>query len=177
MSRELRTTLGIMLCTLLLGAPLIFANAPQAQGTSSYLALVFQLAPSATPPGLPTITPRLPRPTKTPTATPTLPPPTFNGCQADPNPAAAPHYPIRIMSINKVAETVTLQNVSTTAISLSGWTMCSITGNQQHPIGGTLAAGQSQTFPGPAGSIWNNTAEDDGALYNPSGQLVSYFNN
>jgi hypothetical protein len=37
-------------------------------------------------------------------------------------------------------------------------------------------SGASQTFSGPAGNIWNNSAEDDGALYNPNGQLVSYFN-
>jgi hypothetical protein len=54
--------------------------------------------------------------------------------------------------------------------------MCSITGNQEHPISGTLAAGASQTFSGPAGNIWNNSNPDPGALYNPAGQLVSYFN-
>jgi hypothetical protein len=53
--------------------------------------------------------------------------------------------------------------------------MCSITGNQHHPIGGTLAPGQSQTFGNPGGPIWNNSSPDPGALYNPNGQLVSYY--
>src|SRR5690349_11494806 len=113
MSRELRTTLAIMLAVLILGAPIIFADAPQTQGTTSYLALVFQLKPSAapTPPpptinvGPPILTPtstQTPLPTAifVPTSTPTLPPPTLNGCQADPNPSAAPNYPVRITAIN-----------------------------------------------------------------------------
>jgi hypothetical protein len=110
-----------------------------------------------------------------PTATQTLPPPTYNGCQADPNSNAAPNYPVKITNINKVAESVTLQNVSTSAIDLTGWQMCSITGNQHHPISGILAAGASQTFVNTGGPIWNNSTADPGALYNPAGQLVSYF--
>src|SRR5262249_14835087 len=97
----------------------MFSVGPTAtQGTTSYLALVFQLKPSATPTpppptvntGPPTLIPTI-RPTRTPapTATPTLPPPTYNGCQADPNTSAAPNYPIKITSINKVAESVTLR--------------------------------------------------------------------
>jgi hypothetical protein len=54
--------------------------------------------------------------------------------------------------------------------------MWSIIGNQDHPISGALAPGASQTFSGPAGNIWNNSSPDPGALYNPEGQLVSYFN-
>ena len=43
-------------------------------------------------------------------------------------------------------------------------------------IGGTLAAGETRAFPyAGSGTIWNNFEPDDGALYNPSGQLVSYF--
>jgi hypothetical protein len=44
MSRELRTTLAIIAVVLLLGAPLIFADAPT-PSTSSYLALIFQNTP------------------------------------------------------------------------------------------------------------------------------------
>jgi hypothetical protein len=111
-----------------------------------------------------------------PTATPTLPPPSYNNCQMDPNANAAPNYPIQITNINKDLETVTLLNKSTSAIDLTNWNMCSITGNQHHPIGGVINPGQSIAFPGPAGRIWNNTSADPGALYNPDGQLVSYFN-
>jgi hypothetical protein len=99
----------------------------------------------------------------------------LNGCQADPNPNAAPNYPVDIVAIDKSAETVTLKNVSTSDINLDGWTMCSVTANQQHPIGGTLQPGESRVFPGPAGNIWNNSSSDPGALYNTNGQLVSYF--
>ena len=182
MSRELRTTLAIMIVVLVVFSPAIFA-APGPANTN-YLALIMRIvAPTAVPTAtvaapptktpIPTITPK---PTVGPTATPTLPPPSYNNCQSDPNSGAAPNYPVRITAINKVAETVTLKNVSASTIDLTGWQMCSITGNQHHPISGTLAPGASQTFPGPAGSIWNNSSPDPGALYNPNGQLVSYFN-
>jgi hypothetical protein len=97
-------------------------------------------------------------------------------CDTPPNAASAPNYPIRIVSINKVGETVTLQNVSTSSINLSGWKMCSITGGQQHPISGSLAAGETKVFTNSGGPIWNNASPDPGALYNPNGQLVSYKN-
>jgi hypothetical protein len=105
-----------------------------------------------------------------------LPPPTYNNCQADPNPSAAPNYPLRIVGINKVAETVTLQNVSGETIDLSGWTMCTVTGYQHHPISGTIGPGAYRPFVNDGGPIWNNSSPDPGALYNPNGQLVSYFN-
>jgi hypothetical protein len=131
----------------------------------------------------PTLTPTttiipttIPTATIGPTSTPQLPPPSYNNCQADPNPSAAPDYPVRIVDIDKGAETVTLRNVTTgDRIDLSSWEMCSITGNQHHPIFGTLAPGETRTFSGPAGFIWNNSSEDDGALYNGQGQLVSYW--
>jgi hypothetical protein len=116
-----------------------------------------------------------PQPTIAPAPAPQLPPPSYNNCQADPNPGAAPNAPIKIVTVNKGDETVTLQNVSGAAISLDGWRMCSIRGNQQHPISGPLAPGESKTFSGPAASIWSNNDRDDGALYNPEGQLVSYW--
>jgi hypothetical protein len=118
----------------------------------------------------PTVTPVSP----TATATPTLPPPSFTTCATQPNPATAPNYPVRIAAIDKQAETVTLQNVSTQSIDLSGWRMCSITGNQTHPISGSLAAGESRTFVNPSGLIWNNQDPDPGALYTPDGRLASY---
>ncbi len=117
----------------------------------------------------PTIVPPSPEPKP-------LPPASYNGCQADPNPGAAPDYPVKIAAIDKSAETVTLQNVSGEAISLDGWHMCSIKGNQQHPIGGTIQPGESIVFPGPLATIWSNSDPDDGALYNANDQLVSYWN-
>jgi hypothetical protein len=130
------------------------------------------LPPSPTPRLLPT-SPSIPTPSVP--IPPSLPPPTFNNCQADPNPDAAPNYPVRIVGIDKQAETVTLRNVSPDPVDLTGWRMCSILGNQFHPIGGVLQPGAAFTFPGPEGNIWNNNERDDGALYDAEGRLVSYY--
>jgi hypothetical protein len=116
-------------------------------------------------------------PTRTPTPTPTLPPAVFDNCKSDPNPASAPNSPVRIVKVDKVAEVVTLQNVSTSFVSVEDWNMCSINGNQEHDqIYGTLAPGQTRNFPNTGGSpIWDDNARDDGALYNAAGFLVSYW--
>ena len=81
------------------------------------------------------------------------------------------------MDIDKERETVVLRNVSTAAVDLSGWHVCSITGNQEHQgIGGTLAAGQTRTFPrANPDNIWNNSERDDGALYDAQGRLIDYY--
>lgn len=115
----------------------------------------------------------------TPTATPSLPPPTYNGCQSEPNPGAAPDYPVRIVTVFKsaVPEVVRLQNTSAAPVSLDGWRMCSMHGSQQHDgVGGLIAPGETRDYPytGP-GFIWNNTLRDDGALYTPDGRLASYW--
>jgi hypothetical protein len=115
-------------------------------------------------------TPRLPPPI------PPLPPPTFNACQDDPNPDAAPNHPVLIAAIDKDAETVTLTNVGPDPVDLAGWHLCSVKGNQEHPISGTLAPGEQKDFRGPAGDIWSSSDTDNGSLYNAQGQLVSYFN-
>jgi hypothetical protein len=79
------------------------------------------------------------------------------------------------MGIDKSAETVTLRNVSGVEVELTDWTMCSVTGGQNHGLSGSLALGLLQTFPSQAGGpIWNNSS-DPGALWNPNGQLVSYW--
>lgn len=101
--------------------------------------------------------------------------PIFASCAIDPGPAGAPERPLRIVAVDKVAETVTLQNVSAAAVRLDDWTMCSIRGGQQHPLGGDLAAGATRTFPGPAESIWSNSSADPGALYDGAGRLISYW--
>jgi hypothetical protein len=126
------------------------------------------LAPRATPTQEPT--PRLPPPI------PPLPAPTFNACQPDPNPDAAPNYPVYIVGINKGTEVVTLKNVSPDEVDLTSWHMCSIREHQEHPISGSLAPGEQKDFPGSAGDIWSNSDTDNGSLYNAEGQLVSFFN-
>jgi hypothetical protein len=138
-----------------------------------------KLAPSDTPSAPPAPQPATPSPvTPSPvTPSPPLPPPSFVNCAVVSNPASAPGYPVVIAAIDKVAETVTLTNVSAAPVDLTDWKMCSVTGGQEHPISGILASGASRTFPGPSGFIWNNSASDPGALWNPRGQLVSYWAN
>lgn len=104
--------------------------------------------------------PQLPEPEPQPPEPAPLPPPSFNNCQADPNAALAPNFPVKIVGIDKRAEIVTLQNVSGDAVDLTGWTMCSIRGAQRHPIGGVLAPGAEQGFSGPSGPIWSNSDDD-----------------
>ena len=125
--------------------------------------------PTAAPTATPEPTPRLPPPI------PPLPPPTFNACQEDPNPDAAPNYPVLIVAIDKRAETVMLKNVGPDSIDLTGWHMCSIKSSQEHPLVGILAPGAELPFPGPAGNIWANADNNNGSLYNAQGQLVSYW--
>lgn len=99
----------------------------------------------------------------------------FPGCALDPGPGVAPETPVRIVGVDKRTETVTLRNVSAAPVDLSGWRLCSIRGGQEHPIGGTLAPGETRSFPGPDGNIWNNSQSDPGALYDAQGNLVSYW--
>lgn len=156
----------------------VAAAAPTAQVAKVYLPAVVQPPTAATvapAPSAETASPAPETPSPEPSATPTLPPPDFVSCAVVSNPAGAPNYPVAISEINKQAETVTLRNVSAVAVDLTGWRMCSITGGQQHPISGTLAPGESRSFPGPSAPIWNNGSSDPGALWNTSGQLVSYW--
>jgi hypothetical protein len=117
--------------------------------------------------------------TATVTETPTQLPPSFNGCQDDPKKAQAPNYPVRVVTVLKDAnpESVRLQNTSGQTVNLSGWAMCSILGSQIHQgISGTLAPGETKDYPRPGTNfIWNNQFKDDGALYDPQGRLVSYW--
>ena len=108
---------------------------------------------------------------------PSAPPPSFNNCQEDPYADDAPNFPVQILSVDKIAETVTLKNTSTSAVDLSGWRMCSVRGNQLHAtLSGTLAGGATLVVPSQAGgNIWSNSEDDDGALYNNNGSLVSYW--
>jgi hypothetical protein len=102
-------------------------------------------------------------------------------CTTDPDPAAAPHTPLRIEVIEKDAnpERAVLRNVSTQDISLAGWQLCSIKGNQEHTLPAqVIPAGQVARVPNASGVgtfIWNNAERDDAALYDPTGRLVSYW--
>ena len=111
-----------------------------------------------------------------PTATPI---PTEFSCPAIPLslPSGVPDSPVKIVSIDKRAESVQLQNVSGESVDLSGWHMCSVRGTQEHrPITSILAPSETASYVNNTGdNVWHNTARDDGALYNADGQLVSYW--
>ena len=105
--------------------------------------------------------------------------PSASPCQGDPDPTRAPNTPIRIVEVVKDAtpEIVRLENVSASAVDMTDWNMCSITDNQEHDdIDGVLAPGEVRDFPYTgSGAIWDDSTQDDGALYNNDGQLVSYW--
>jgi hypothetical protein len=105
-----------------------------------------------------------------------LPPPSFNNCQPDAASHVAPNYPVRIYLVDKRTEVFTLQNVSTQAVDLTGWMICSIQGNEQFSgMSVTIAPEEMRSFVYPGAAIWNNNELDDAALYNAQGQLVSYW--
>lgn len=181
---------AIVLCLVACASVVFLASISQAQPTPAqpngvYLPVVNGDLPTATPTQTatatvtPTITATTGAPTATPTvtatATPTLPPADFVNCATVGNPSRAPNYPIRITGIDKAGETVTLQNRSAAPIALGSWRMCSVAGGQQQTLSGVLQAGETRTFPNTGGNIWNNSSSDPGALWNPSGQLVSYW--
>jgi HKD family nuclease len=115
-------------------------------------------------------------PAPQPTPTPAPGAPSFDNCQSAPDPATAPEWPVRIVAVDKAAETATLRNVSGANVDLSGWVLCSITGSQRHPgIGGVLAPGETKLFPNTGGAIWNNSSPDPAALYDAAGRAISYL--
>ena len=172
MLRELASHCHDALC-FVLSASVAFAFAPQPQLAGPYVAYL----PIAEKPATPTVSPTLTTPPPVPTVTPTPLPPSYNACAADPYAGSAPHDPVRIVAIDKVGETVTIRNVSTTTISITGWRICSITGNQLHAtLTGGLLPGETRVIVSQAGGpIWNNSNQDDGALYAANGSLVSYW--
>ncbi len=141
---------------------------------------VIQSQPTSTPlPALPTGSPT-PIPTASPTFPPPAPapPPSFNACQADTDPYAAPNYPVRILGVDKETEVFVLQNVSPEPVALKGWRMCSVNGSQQFSrLLITLQPGETRMLVFPGAAVWNNNERDDGALYNQNGQLISYWFN
>jgi hypothetical protein len=127
----------------------------------------------------PTLTPtETSIPSMTPTTMPTVTPTamvTPISCTA--RPTNAPNYPVRITRIDKAAEIVYLRNQTDTTIGLDGWTMCSITGGQQHlGIGGTLGPAEERGFHHSGSAIWDDENDDDGVLYDNVGRAISYFN-
>lgn len=98
----------------------------------------------------------------------------FSSCRS--NPGGAPNAPVTIAGVDKRAEAVVLKNVSSEAINLDGWIMCSIKGGQIHSgIGGVLQPGEQRRFQHVGSNIWNNSEPDPGALYDAEGRLVAYW--
>lgn len=127
--------------------------------------------PDGGPQVQPTPTPPVPVP---PTAPPAAVPP-VNDCQSEPDPDTAANFPVQIVAIDKRAEVVVLVNLGEEAVNLDGWRMCSLRGDQEHPIGGTLQSGEVREFRNSGETIWSNTEQDNGALYNEAGVLISYW--
>jgi hypothetical protein len=97
---------------------------------------------------------------------------------ADPNPYAAPNYPIRILDVDKETEVFSLQNVGDAPIDLSGWVICSVNGVQQFDqMNVVIQPGEIKRFVYPGAAVWDNNQRDDAALYNTQGQLISYWFN
>lgn len=97
-------------------------------------------------------------------------------CPALAGPTQAPETPLRIVGLDKAAETIELRNVGDAPLELDGWLVCSQRGNEaQGGIIGTLGPGETRTFTNPGDTIWSNSNPDDAALFDPNGQLVSYW--
>lgn len=114
----------------------------------------------------------------TPAPTPAASPPPARGTRCPPAPSdpVAPEAPLRIIGLDKRDEVVRLLNASPNPIDLDGWLLCSMRGGEsQRGLGGTLAPGQSLDLANPGAAIWSNSQQDDAALYDPAGQLVSYW--
>jgi endonuclease G, mitochondrial len=101
--------------------------------------------------------------------------PNFTSCAFDPGLGLAPETPVRVVTVDKVAETVTIENVTNRTINLDGWRMCSIRGGQEHPISGVIEPGATRELPSPPSNIWSNSERDPGALYDARGRLISYW--
>jgi hypothetical protein len=137
------------------------------------------MIPSPTPTITPIPTATATTPPEPPTDTPIVPTATLPAvtpvCAGEAN-VNAPNNPISITNVNKVGETVTIQNVSAGTIDLSGWWICSMLGHQLHGVlSGTIAPGESLVIPSQAGvPIWNNTTTDPAALYRRDGVQIGY---
>jgi hypothetical protein len=126
------------------------------------------LTPTQTP--LPTITPQ---PTFTQTTIPAL------------SPTSEPSLiDVMIVTVDKRAEYVDIQNMGDTDVDLTGWSLVSEKGHQACTLSGIIEAGEilriwSMTTQGEGYScgynspIWNNSEPDPAVLYNAQGVEIS----
>ncbi|HSJ59452.1 MAG TPA: thermonuclease family protein [Anaerolineae bacterium] len=93
---------------------------------------------------------------------------------------------ILIVTVDKRAEFVDIQNVGSTAQDLAGWVLLSEKGNQVCPLSGTIAPGATLRIwamaqdSGQGGyncgfdeNIWNNSESDPAVLYDAQGREVA----
>jgi hypothetical protein len=134
------------------------------------------------PTGSPTATQVTPTATETPISTATeLPIPSSTNPPATPTSSGS----VRIISVDKPAEYVEIQNLGNAEVNLRGWRLVSETGNQSCTLRGTLQPnevlrvwarrGDPGFDCGFAINIWNDNASDPAVLYDPQGEEVSRF--
>jgi hypothetical protein len=130
-----------------------------------------QVPPSSDPEPEPTNTTA---PTSTPEPAPSQ---TGDVCSRAASAADAPETPLRLVEISKKSEIVTVENVSNNDIDLSDWTLCSLSGGERHGgfDGVTIEAGDTRRLLHSGNRIWDTEGSDDGALYDPDGNLISFW--
>lgn len=95
---------------------------------------------------------------------------------------------VRIISVDKRAEVVEIQNTGTKTISLEGWLLLSERGHQDCPLAGELLPGETLKIwamendhaeggfnCGYDSNIWNNSKTDPAVLFNAQGQEVDRY--
>ena len=154
----------------------------------------FATLTSFVPTSFPTLTPA---PTGTRTLTPAVPTATLTSIPSataspiptatnpPPSPTATSVRSVVIISVNKLAEYVEIQNLTQTDVNLRGWRLVSETGNQACTLRGTLSPNEvlriwsrrgSPGFDCRLGSdIWLDNAADPAVLYDAQGDEVSRF--
>ena len=154
----------------------------------------FPTLTSFVPTAFPTLTPP-PTGTETPTQiVPTVTATSIPSATASPVPTATNPPPsatatsvssVMIITVNKPAEYVEIQNFSQTPVDLRGWRLVSETGNQSCNLRGTLAPNEVLriwTHRGNPGfdcrlpnDIWRDNVADPAVLYNSQGEEVNRF--
>lgn len=90
---------------------------------------------------------------------------------------SAPNRPVKIAHVDKQAGVVTLHNISSKTIDLTGWKIVCVETNQIHQVlRGTLLPGDKSIVSTTDKNIWNADRHNDGALYDEQGKLISYWN-
>jgi hypothetical protein len=115
-----------------------------------------------------------PEPTRTPEPSPAA---SGDVCNRSASAADAPEAPLTLVEISKKTEIVTLENVSSQNIDLSDWTLCSLAGGERHKgfEGIIIEAGDTRRLVHAGDRIWDTEGSDDGALYDPDGNLISFW--